>query len=161
MFLAWKNLSLLLLYFNIILIALKSENGNKTGVFLISWLGSFNFHYFFRSYSDLFVPTQCRCRGLLLHLITLSDSHIRQDLTGRGTGPSQRPANTQQSQEREISIPPGGFERAFLPMYVYIHLCVCLYTHTHTHIYIYIHPHTVYQIPEAVKRCKLYCLKEQ
>ena len=36
MFIAWKNLNLLPLYFNIILITLKSEYGNKTGVFLLS-----------------------------------------------------------------------------------------------------------------------------
>jgi len=36
MFIAWRNLNLLPLYFNIILIALKSENGNTTDVFLLS-----------------------------------------------------------------------------------------------------------------------------
>jgi hypothetical protein len=29
----------------------------------------------FLSYLHLFIPAQCRCRGLLLHLITLSDTH--------------------------------------------------------------------------------------
>ena len=29
----------------------------------------------FLSCSDLFLPTCCRCRGLLLHLITLNDTH--------------------------------------------------------------------------------------
>ena len=36
MFIALKNLNLLPLYCNIILIALESENGNKTDVFLLS-----------------------------------------------------------------------------------------------------------------------------
>ena len=36
MFIAWKNLNLLPVHFNIILIALKSENGSKTDVFLLS-----------------------------------------------------------------------------------------------------------------------------
>ena len=32
---------------------------------------------FFLSIFDLFDPTNCSCRGLLLHLITLSDTHSR------------------------------------------------------------------------------------
>ena len=30
---------------------------------------------FFPTYSHVFLPTYCKCRGLILHLITLSDTH--------------------------------------------------------------------------------------
>ena len=150
MFIALKNLNLLPLYCNIILIALESENGNKTDVFLLSWLGSFNFLSFIRSHSDLILPTDCGCRGLLLPLITLSDTYTFDRTfwtTDQSVAETSLPANTQHSQERQTSIPPAGFESASLPTYIYI------YTRTYIH--------TVYQIPEAVERSKLYCVKEQ
>ena len=49
----------------------------------------------FLPYCDLFLPTQCRRRGLLLHLITNKDryththTHIRYDSHGRVIGLSQ------------------------------------------------------------------------
>jgi hypothetical protein len=66
------------------------------------------------------VPTHCRCRGLLLHLITLNDTHthththIRWDSSGRGIGPSQRPVpdNAQHTQQTDMSL--AGFEPAIL-----------------------------------------------
>ena len=135
MFIAWKNLNLLPVRFNNILIALMPENDNKTDVFLLSWLGSFNFISFFRSHSVLIQPTHYRCRGLLLHLITLSDTHST-GLSGRGTGPSQRPLYlpTHNIHKRETSIPPAGFERAILPIYIYICIYIYIYTLTHTYI---------------------------
>ena len=75
--------------------------------FFLSFLPSF-----FLSYSDLRLPTHCRCRGLLSHLITLNDTHThtRCDSSGRVICPSQRPPpdKTQHLQEREASMPPGG-----------------------------------------------------
>ena len=32
-------------------------------------------YYYYYYYSDLFLPTHCRSRGLLLHLVTLIDTH--------------------------------------------------------------------------------------
>jgi hypothetical protein len=56
------------------------------------------------------VPTHCRCRGLLLHLITVIDTHT----LGRTTldeGSARRRGlclhNTQHSQERNIHAPSG------------------------------------------------------
>jgi hypothetical protein len=39
----------------------------------------FLFLSFFLSF-DLFLPTHCRCRELLLHLITLNDTHTHTDI---------------------------------------------------------------------------------
>ena len=38
--------------------------------------------HIFASYPDLFLPTYCKCRGLLMHLMTLSDTntHVRTPL---------------------------------------------------------------------------------
>jgi len=62
--------------------------------------------------SCLFGPilsTHCRCRGFLLHLITLNDTHThtRYDSPGLGIGRSQRPLpdNRQHSQETKIHGP--------------------------------------------------------
>ena len=58
------------------------------------------------------LPTHCRCRGLLLYLVTLNDTHthIRCASSGRVISPSQRPLsdNIQHSQETSIHA-PGGF----------------------------------------------------
>ena len=43
----------------------------------------------FISHSDRFLPTHCRCRGLLLHLTTLNYTHTQQYSSGRAIGPSQ------------------------------------------------------------------------
>jgi hypothetical protein len=53
------------------------------------------------------LPAYCRCRGLLVHLITSRD--IRYNSSGREIGPSQRPLpdNTQHSQETDIHDPGG------------------------------------------------------
>jgi hypothetical protein len=66
-----------------------------------------HFHYLVQvlSYSDLFLPTHCRCRGLLLHLITLNDKNSVGLLWT-----SDRPVpcdNTQHSQETDIYAPGG------------------------------------------------------
>jgi hypothetical protein len=59
------------------------------------------------------LPTHCRCRGLLLYLATLNDTHTythtRWASSGRVIGPSQRPLsdNTQHSQETTIHTPGG------------------------------------------------------
>jgi hypothetical protein len=57
--------------------------------------------YSFRSFSVWpLLPTHSRSRGLLLHLITLTDTtHSREDSSGRGIGPKQIPLpdNTQHS----------------------------------------------------------------
>ena len=67
----------------------------------------------FLSYSDLPLPTHCRCRELLLHLITLNDTHTRWDSSGRHIGPlnTALPDNTQHSQKtKENNMFPAGFE---------------------------------------------------
>jgi hypothetical protein len=50
-----------------------------------------SFLYFSLSQSDLYLPTylptHCRCRGLLLHLITLSDKHIHTHTHAHSVGP--------------------------------------------------------------------------
>jgi hypothetical protein len=60
---------------------------------------------FFLSYSDLRLPTHCRCGGLLLH-ITLNETHIhtRYGSSGRVISLSQKPPsdNTQHSQQTAI-----------------------------------------------------------
>ena len=58
---------------------------------------------FFLSF-DLFLPSYCWCRYLLLHLITTNDTHFRWDSFGWGIGPSQIPLpdKTQDSQETDI-----------------------------------------------------------
>jgi hypothetical protein len=56
---------------------------------------------------DLCLPTHCRCWGLLLHLITHSDTYTHPlDSSGRGIGPLQRPIpdNTQHSQQRHLRL---------------------------------------------------------
>ena len=71
----------------------------------------------------LLLPTHCRCRGLLLRLITLSDTHTythrqthtRQDSSGREIDPSHRPLpdNAQHNiHKRHTSMPTAGFEPA-------------------------------------------------
>jgi len=42
--------------------------------------------FFFHSYSNIFMPTLCTCRGLLLQLIPLNDTYTQQDFSGRGIG---------------------------------------------------------------------------
>jgi hypothetical protein len=70
------------------------------------------------SYSDLCIPTHCRCIGLLLHPTTLSGPHARThthslslslSLSRRAIGQTQRPLpdNTEHSQEKDIHAPGG------------------------------------------------------
>ena len=57
----------------------------------------------------------CRCRGLLLRLITRKDKHTRQESSGRVNSPTQRPLPDiiQKSQQTDIYVPPRtGFEPA-------------------------------------------------
>jgi hypothetical protein len=61
---------------------------------------------FFLSYSDLFLPIHCRCRGLLLHLNTIGYTHAH--YVGRGIDPLQiLPVNTQHAKETYIHAPGG------------------------------------------------------
>jgi hypothetical protein len=78
-----------------------------------------NFGIHFRSLLALsflirpLLPTHCRCRGLLWHLVTLNDTHThthkhsRLDSPGREIGLSQTPLrnNTQHSQQTDIHAP--------------------------------------------------------
>jgi hypothetical protein len=77
------------------------------------------------------LPTHCRCRGLVLHLIKLTDTHTRArarartntnahrltrwDFSGRVISPTQRPLpdNTQYSQQTHIHVP--GWVRTHNP----------------------------------------------
>ena len=65
------------------------------------------------SYSDLILPTHCRCRGLLLHLITANHTHTHTfthyNSSGRGIALSQRPLTdyTQQPQKTNTHTPWG------------------------------------------------------
>jgi hypothetical protein len=70
---------------------------------------------FFLPYSDIFLPTHCGCRGLLLHLITLSDTHThthtRYDSSERVISPTQKPLpDNTDIHRRHTSMPPAGFE---------------------------------------------------
>jgi hypothetical protein len=60
---------------------------------------------------DLCLPTDCRCRGLLLHLITPKDTHthILYESPGRVISPTQRPLpdNKQNSQETDTHASEG------------------------------------------------------
>jgi hypothetical protein len=71
----------------------------------------YNFLSFFLSLVWALLPTHCRCRGLLLHLISFNDTHThtRLDSSGREISPTQRPLpdNTQHSQETNIHAPAG------------------------------------------------------
>jgi len=64
------------------------------------------------SYSDLFLPTHCRCRGLLLHLITLSGTHIlsRTPLDEWSVRHRDLYLPTHNSHKRQSSMPPVGSE---------------------------------------------------
>jgi hypothetical protein len=64
----------------------------------------FLFLFFYYSCYDLFLPTHCRYRGLLLNLITLSDTYTRQYSSGRRICPSQ----TLTWQHTENIHAPGG-----------------------------------------------------
>ena len=48
----------------------------------------------FLYFSDFFVPTDCRCRGLLLYLITLSDTQTHTHSVGRLRTSDQPDAET-------------------------------------------------------------------
>jgi hypothetical protein len=65
--------------------------------------------YFFLFKCDLFLPTQCRYRGLNLPLITLIDAPYSVGLPSTTDRPSQicQPDNTQHSQQRDIHVPGG------------------------------------------------------
>ena len=67
---------------------------------------------FFLSYSDL-LPTRCRCKGLLVHLITLTartHTHGRTPLDeGSARGRDLR-VTTHNTHNRQTSTPPAGFE---------------------------------------------------
>ena len=112
------------------------------------------------SFCLLVVGVEDYCCTLSSHSVTHTHSTGLPWTTDRSVAETSVPANTQHPQERETSIPPAGFERTFLPIYVCVCVCVCVYIYIYTHTHTHTHTHTVYQIPEAVKRSKLYCLKE-
>jgi len=78
---------------------------NKNHTFLSS---------FFVPHSEPFLPTQCRCKGLMFHLITPQwHTNIHSVVfLWTGIGPSQRPLpeNTHNTHKRQASMPPAGFE---------------------------------------------------
>jgi len=59
--------------------------------------------------------THCRCRGLLLHLLTLGDkqTRTRYDFPERGIGPSQTPLPHSTTFTAQTFILSAGFEAAF------------------------------------------------
>ena len=62
----------------------------------------------------LFLPTHCRCRWLLLQLITLIDTHTL-GRTPLDEGSARRRGfylTTHNTQKRQTSMPQEGFERA-------------------------------------------------
>jgi len=57
---------------------------NRTEPLSILWyLSLLQINRFSLSYSNLFLLTHCRCRRLLLHLITLKDTHTHTHTSGR------------------------------------------------------------------------------
>jgi len=60
-----------------------------------------------------FTPTQCRCRGLLLHLITLGDPTHSLELPWRKNQPACN-STTHSIHNRQTSMPLAGFETAIL-----------------------------------------------
>ena len=70
---------------------------------------------FFLSYSDLFLPNNCRCTGLLFYFITLIETHThtRYDSSKRGIGTTQRPLpdDTRHSQETDVHVLVGNRNR--------------------------------------------------
>jgi hypothetical protein len=63
--------------------------------------------YFILSKSNLLLPTHCRYSGLNLPLVTLVDAPYSVGLPCTTDWPSQRPDNTQHSQERDFYAPGG------------------------------------------------------
>ena len=79
----------------------------------LSFFPSFFLSFFLSLFLSFLVwpllPTHCRCRRLLLHLITFNDTHTPLDSSGQEISPTQRPLpyNTQHSQETNIHAPGG------------------------------------------------------
>ena len=72
---------------------------------------------FFLSYPGFFLPTQCRCGRLLLHVITLNDTHTHTlGRTPLDKGSDRRGdlnLTAHSIHKRQISMmPPAGFEPA-------------------------------------------------
>ena len=64
---------------------------------------------------DLCVPTDCRCGGLLLHLITLKDTHTHAvGLPWTSDQVDTETSNVQKNgtHKRQTSMPQAGFEHA-------------------------------------------------
>jgi hypothetical protein len=78
------------------------------GYFFLSFFLSFLLSLFL-SYSGLLLPSICKCRGLLLHFITLSDTHTHKHTFGKipGTSTTQ---HIHTIHKREASMLPAGFE---------------------------------------------------
>jgi len=67
-------------------------------------------HSFFLSYSGLFLPAHCSCRGLLQHLIILSDTL---GMNGKDEGRFVT-QTTNHNEKAQTSMNPGGFEPEIL-----------------------------------------------
>jgi hypothetical protein len=65
----------------------------------------------------LLLPTHCRCRGLLLHLITLNDTYKFSRTPWKRNRPVAEGSacTTHNIHERQISMPPAGLEPAVPP----------------------------------------------
>ena len=82
-----------------------------TYLFLISFFLAF-FLSFLTSYSDLFLPTHCRFRGILLHVITFNDKHTlgRTPLDEGSARRRELCLTTHNTHKTPTSMPPAGFE---------------------------------------------------
>jgi hypothetical protein len=60
----------------------------------------------------LLLPTHCRCRGLLLRLITFTHKLRSTPLDERSARRRDLYLTTNNTPKRQISMPPGGFESA-------------------------------------------------
>ena len=75
----------------------------------------------FLHFSNFFVPTHCRCRELLLYLVTLSDTHtharthtlVRTSLDEWAARRRDLYLTTRKTDKRQISMSPSGFEPGF------------------------------------------------
>jgi hypothetical protein len=80
------------------------QNTTEFITFALHPVSFFSLHTF-PSHSDLFLPTYCRCKGLLLYLMAPSDTqHTRQDSSGWGIGPPQRPLPDNKQHPQQIDI---------------------------------------------------------
>jgi len=69
--------------------------------------------------TPFYLPTRCRCRGLLLRLITLNGTqthtHTHAHSFGRGMGPSRRPLPVKKRHSQKTDRRPSGGNRTHNP----------------------------------------------